>query len=206
MRYALALLLWLTPAALADRAQVGGRTDPITHLELQIDLPGSQHLKNKGGSDGAGLCVFASMDHAARWHRIKPLIGILERMRRYPGGGWPAKVDQVIAREYPGYRSYLQAEGDSVGIPLMDWAMQTGRLACVTYGYGERYGTRIAHMVNLVHLDSERACILDNNFPGEDAYEWMSRGEFLRRWRLGGAAWVYVFVEVPPPPIPVNRR
>lgn len=199
MRHAkgIALLLMLAAPAWADRAVVGGRTDPETGRPLQIDLPKDQHLKNL--PDGGGCCVFASMDHAARWHRIKPLIGVLnDRL----GGGYPSKVDKTIARRYPGYKSYIQAEGDANGIPLMDWALKRGGIVCVTYGYGERYGRNIAHMVNLVHFDAERACVLDNNFPG--TYEWMSRDEFLRRWRIGGGGWCYVFLEPPPPPIPTN--
>lgn len=186
--------------AYGERAQVGGRTDPATGRPLMIDLTRSQHLKNL--PDGGGCCVFASMDMNARWLDLEPLIGVLnDRL----GGGYPQKVDEVIARRWPGFTAYAQGEGEP-GVRLMDWALRTGRAACVTYGYGERYGSRISHMVLLVHLEPEgpnaRAAILDNNFPG--TYEWMSRREFLRRWRLGGGGWSYCFFSAPPPPIPTN--
>lgn len=201
MRALIATLLIV--AAGSDRAIIGGRVDPSSHVELAIDLPGSQHLHNKTGRDGSGLCVFASMDMAARWQHVQPLIGILEKMRSHAGGGWPDKVDSVIQEYYPGYHDYAQAEGRNSGITLMEWAIRTNRMACVTYGYSERYGGRVSHMVCLVHLDANRACILDNNFPGVDKYEWMDRDEFLRRWNMDGG-WAYVFFAPPPPPALTN--
>ena len=89
----------------------------------------------------------------------------------------------------------------------LDKAMNEGAMVCVTYGYGERYRelgqSTIYHMVNLVLLDSEDACILDNNFPG--TYEWMSREEFKRRWvHPDGRGWMITFLAPPPPPVPYN--
>lgn len=178
--------------------------DPLSDRVLIVDLPFHKHRKNVGGSDGAGLCVFASMTHAAYWQRILELEIAFDDMKKHPGGGWPEKVDRVINRLFPGYKNYIQAEGDEYAIPLIDWAMSTGRMVCTTYGYSERYGGRVAHMVNLVYCDNQRACILDNNFP--NTYEWMSRNEYLRRARMGGGIWVYAFLEPPAPPIPILER
>lgn len=169
-------------------------------VEIIVDLPGDQHVKNFGApSDGAGLCVFASMDMAARWHHMPELIDIIHKLKQ--GGGWPEKVAKVLKEHAPN-RKYVQYEGTSPD--LMDAAMAARSPACVTYGYGERYnGQTIAHMVILVHLDAKWACIIDNNFPGEQNFEWMSRKEFLRRWQHPtGKGWCYVFMESPPPPIP----
>jgi hypothetical protein len=82
--------------------------------------------------------------------------------------------------------------------------MRDGALPCVTYGYGERYGSgTIYHMVALLHLDDSLACVLDDNFPG--TYEWMSRAEFLKRWKHpSGSGWAVVLLLPPPPPVPSN--
>jgi hypothetical protein len=177
--------------------------DGPTHqgVEVTIDLPESQHVRNRGGSkDGVGLCVFASMDMAARWSNYEKLIGIIAKIER--GGGWPEKVDQVIKEHAPDLK-YVQVDG-TADMALLDQAMKSRRAACVTYGYGERYGGQtISHMVLLVHLDDEWACIVDNNFPG--TYEWMSRDEFKRRWvHPSGKGWAFVLLSPPPPPVPSN--
>lgn len=70
------------PAALPYQARVGGPTAPDGRTEIHVDLPPSQHLKNKGGSDGAGLCVFTSIDMAARWQDVKQLIGFRDWIDR----------------------------------------------------------------------------------------------------------------------------
>jgi hypothetical protein len=48
----------------------------------------------------------------------------------------------------------------------------------VNYGYSPRYKSKISHMVDCVHMTDKWAAILDNNFPGEDQYEWMAPDEF----------------------------
>jgi hypothetical protein len=55
-------------------------------------------------------------------------------------------------------------------------------------------------MVNLAHLDAERGAIIDNNRPG--SWVWMTRAEFLARWRGNSGGWAIVFLAAPPPPHP----
>jgi hypothetical protein len=181
-----------------DKATVNG---PVHDgVEIAVDLPIEQHVKNFGApKDGKGLCVFASMSMGARWHNVEVLSDIIHKIME--GGGWPEKVDEVFKKYAPDVK-YVQYEG--VDPAILDRALSNNIPACVTYGYGERYGmSTIYHMVLLVHFDHEKAVILDNNFPG--TYEWMSREEFLRRWvHPGGKGWAYVILEAPPPPIPHN--
>ena len=59
-------------------------------------------------------------------------------------------------------------------------------------------------MVSLVHLDSQYACVLDNNYPGVDQYEWMSVDEFLRTFTGGRSGWAVVLLDGGPPPLPWN--
>lgn len=169
-------------------------------VEIQVDLPKSEHVKNFGApADGKGLCVFASMTMAARWHHVRELADIIHKVNE--GGGWPEKVDGVFKQYAPGLK-YVQYEGTDPAI--LDKALGEDRPACVTYGYGERYGMQtIYHMVLLVHIDAKWAVVLDNNFPG--TFEWMERGEFLKRWvHPSGKGWAYVMLVPPPPPAPHN--
>ena len=201
------LLLLLAAPAVADTSQIGGRVSPDGAEELACDLPGAEHLKNTGGigprgpGSGAGLCVFTSLEHSGRWQNAEALRGLQQKMTHEEGGGWPEKVDRVLAKYAPDVE-YVQYTGADPS--LLALAVRTGRMPAVTYGYSPRYGGRVAHMVNLVHLSERWACVLDNNFPGEDRYEWMAPGEFLRRWKLGGGGWAVVLLAPPPPPVPAG--
>jgi hypothetical protein len=195
------------------------------HVRATVDLPVSQHKRNAAGSDGLGLCVYTSTWHAALWQSVSDLYGFRDWMTHKPGGSYPEKFEATLSAyckergiSCPGYVQHTGGDVDFLSL-----ALKTGRMVCVTYcgvdGPG-RYGNAvIGHMVNLVHLDEERAAILDNNFPG--TWLWMSRGDFLARWRgvqpdgrpflardgrgralpIGGG-WAIVLLNSPPPPYP----
>lgn len=196
---ALAVLAVVGPVS-AQRAQIMGPIGP-DGTEVVCDLPEPEHIKNVGGRDGAGLCVFSSIEMAGRWQNVEELRGFQQKMRQELGGGWPEKVNAMMAKYAPGVK-FVQYSGSSPAI--LDLAMKTGRMVSVTYGYSERYGTRVAHMVNLVHLDDKWAVVLDNNFPGANSLEWMPRAEFLRRWQMMGGGWAVALLNPGPPPIPIN--
>jgi hypothetical protein len=186
-----------------EKLTVGGPVSPDQKTEVQCDLPVSQRTKNVGGTDGAGLCVFTSIGHAARWQNEKRLADFQEKMKKERGGGYPEKVDRMIAKYAKGTQ-YIQYEGKDP--TLLKLALKTGRMPSVTYeGRDPHYGmhSSIAHMVNLVYLDSQQACILDNNFIGENDLVWMSAKEFLDRWS-GDGGWAVVLLAPPPPPVPHN--
>lgn len=175
--------------------------------EIACDLPDRLHLKNKGGSDGAGLCVFTSIDHAANWQNVPVLQGFRDWMTRHPGGGYPSKVDAMIDRickdRSTGKPDYLQVEGGDLGI--LQRACRAGLMPSVTYSFsptGRYGGQRIAHMVSLVHADSKWFVVLDNNYPGADKYEWLSPAEFARVYAPG---WAVILLKHGPPPVPRNR-
>src|SRR4051812_43190599 len=134
-------------------ATVGGPVAP-NGTEIACDLPKDLQVKNRGGSDGAGLCVFASLKHSSQWQNIDATRSIFEWMFNHPGGGWPEKVDQVIAqicKEKGSPRpDYIQVQGKDLAI--LKLASKTGRMPAVTYSVSPtgRYGGRtIAHMVSL---------------------------------------------------------
>ena len=197
----LGTLLFFAGDPTAGKSSVGGRTSPDGAEEIQIDLPGQQHLKNSEGKDGLGLCVFTSVEHAARWQNTEAVAGFQKKMRLEPGGGWPDKLAAMMDRHCSG-APYLQYEGHDPG--LIRLAIDTGRMPAITYGFSPRYGGRVAHMVNLVHLTDRWACVLDNNFPGDTQYEWMTPAELSHRWTMGGGGWAVLLLSPPPPPIPAN--
>jgi len=200
---ALLLFATMTPAATV-RGPVA-----VDGTEVQLDLPRELHVRNRGGSDGAGLCVFASIKHAALWQSAEPLERIFEYMFTRPGGGWPAKVDQVIrtlcqeaGRPVP---EYLQVQDND--LEILRLACRTGRMPGVTYGFspaGRYGGARISHMVSLVHADDKWFAILDNNFPG--TIEWMSPTEFRKTYTQNGrwTGWAVILLDGGPPPVPWN--
>lgn len=206
-------------------ASIGGKIAPDGKTEIQIDLPGSQHLRNKGGNDrtrnnprgepgkGSGLCVFTSIDHCARWANVTSLIDFRDWMTTKPGGGWPQKVDTMIAQKCKELNvappEYIQLEGGRELLDILRAALASGRLVGVTYSYsptGRYGGQKISHMVNLCHLDSQHAVILDNNYiePKEAAYEWLTIDEFVRTFTGGRAGWAFVLLDAGPPPLPFN--
>lgn len=207
----LLLLLTFACAVGGNAARVGGKTSPDKGNEIAIDLPGELHLKNAGGSDGLGLCVFTSIAHGARWQNVALLENFRDWMKKYPGGGWPQKVDQMIAKiakeKGEPLPEYLQLQGGREILDVIRVAIDSGRMVQVTYSRsptGRYNGAKISHMVSLVHLDSKWACILDNNYPGVDSLEWMTVDQFVETFTNGRAGWAFVLLDAPPPPLPFN--
>lgn len=176
---------------------------------LDADLPGKLHMKNIGSKiDGAGMCVTTSIEMAAKFQGLKKWEGFRDFAAQEPGGGYPKKVDQLIeayarTKGIP-VPKYLQYEGPDCE-KIVEAACRSGRMPCVTYGYGDRYPGRIAHMVCCPKYSGQWAVILDNNFPGEAAYEWMSKAEAMKRIKSPrNDGWVFVWLDPPPPPSPRN--
>ncbi len=216
-------LLWLlaasalAPPAFGQDIRPGGPTS--AGVRAVCDLPTGQHLRNTGGSDGLGLCVFTSAELASRWQSAT-LAGFQQWMTRQPGGGYPEKLEEMVVRfcrdskrEIPPYVQHTGGDEQ-----LLDLAVRTGRMPAITYaGRDDFYQNQvIAHMVNLAHLDHERAAVIDNNRPG--VWVWMSRKQLLDRWRgvdqngrpltvptirgpmQVGGGWCVIFLDSPPPP------
>lgn len=206
-RFSMTVLLILVLALPAGAAPtLGGPTSPDGKTRVTIDLPPALRHDNTVGRDGSGLCVFWSITFAARWQKETALEDFAVLMQSERGGGWPQRVDQMIAKYAPGV-DYLQYEGrDPVVIQA---ALKGKRLPAVTYaGRDPHYKGWIAHMVNVVHYDERWVCILDNNHIGENDLVWMTPAEFLQRWRGKGSGWAVVLLKEPPqqPPSPGPTR
>lgn len=214
MRKAIATLcLLLLP--LIGLAQSGASSfiNGVTHdgQSITCDLPGNQHIKNIGSRiDSAGMCVFSSIEMSALYQGLEQMRGWRNWCaQNYRGGGWPEKVDSCLAAWFKTKNiaplPYIQYQGRNPE-NILDLCEKTGRMASMTYGYSPRYGGPIQHMVCNVMFRQNYGVVLDNNFPGEDRYEWVTRQELVRRTIYPNkSAWVFVWVAAPPPPSPRNR-
>ncbi len=151
-----------------------------------MNLPLEARCKNYNG----GSCVCASTISCLRWQGRDDLA---QQVREICSGGQSsgslhAKLDRL------GIRYASTTSGD---VKLLEWAVRTRRGSGITF-----YGN---HFVNLVHLDAEKAMLLDNNRTGQ--YITIPRDEFIRRWQGQYGGWATVPVYSPAPPLPfVGRR
>lgn len=193
---ALALFSFRSLAVTQDaigRPTVGGPVSPDGKHYVACDLPADLRTVNVGGIDGAGLCVPSSIGHAARWQNEKRLWNFQRDWRQEKGGGWPEKVEVMIDK-YGKDTSYLQYVGNDPAV--LELALKTGRMPAITYGGN--------HMVNVVYLDADWFCVLDNNHVGANELRWHQRDEGLSLWRQGGQAWTVVLLAPRPPAPPHN--
>lgn len=223
-----ALLAFLLPFGGLAMGQPAGNPAHVTTIPyardgtpVDADFPAPLHLKNTGGSDGprgpgsgSGLCVFTSIENNARYSNCRILQGFQHWMTRKPGGGWPEKVDAMIAlyskEQNASKPAYVQVEGNDLAI--VKAAVRTGRMVGVTYAVsptGRYGGKRIAHMLNLVAAGAGEGpdgkgwwAIVDNNFPR--SWEWMSEAQFLRAYAGGSQGWMFCLLNPPPPPAPLH--
>ena len=176
-----------------------------------LDLPASLHQRNTGGSNGAGLCVYASTRHSGHWHDDPAMVGLFDWMKKHPGGSYPEKFDKTMGQfckekclRVPQYLNVQNASLD-----LLKKACAAGLMPGVTYSRSPtgRYGGQtIDHMVTLVHADDRHFAVLDNNHPGADQYEWMSPAEAKKALPTRqGNIWAIIPLEPGPPPVPINR-
>lgn len=199
---------WGGDSKASVEAKVGGFTSPDGG-EAQCPLPGEFHIKNRGGSDGAGLCVFASIQHSAKWQSVPQLEDLFSWMFKHPGGGYPEKVDRMINQKCKEQNlpvpDYLQVQGSD--LEVLRRACESGRMPGVTYSFspsGRYNGQRISHMVSLPAVVGDWYGVLDNNYPGVDQIEWLTEAEFKRAYTGGSSGWSVILLEAPPPPVPRN--
>ncbi len=193
---AIAALLWGAIALAGSGVANGPEHDGSI---VTCDVPDAMRVKNTGGSDGAGLCVFASMEMAARYQNETAIIGVFDWMKTQPGGGWPERVDKILKERCP---EVLYKQYSGPNLDFIREGIDSGRPVCVTYGYGEFYGnSKISHMVLCVEMNDVYTGILDNNDP--DNIWWMETEEFRKRFvDPSGSGWAFFTMTPPPPPVP----
>lgn len=180
------------------QSSIGGKVSPDGAEEIRIDLPEVFHVKNRTGTDGAGLCVWASGKMAGSWGGEPSVCKLFEKLQHEEGGGWPQRVDDEMRDSCPGVR-YMQHTGGDPAV--LKAVVSSGRIACITYGYSPRYRGPINHMVCAVHFSDRWGAVIDCNFP--NTVEWMPSAELVKRWKYGrGGGWLWALCAVPPPPVP----
>jgi len=131
--------------------------------------------------------VFTSIEWSARTQGVGKLYGLQAYMRRQPGGGWPEKVDRVVAAYAKSKVGYVHIVDDSAEsyADLLAECLRAGLYPSITWGGDVSHyrGQRIDHMVSLVSLTDSEVGILDNNFPSEILY--VDRPTALRRMAMG---------------------
>ncbi|HUY88905.1 MAG TPA: hypothetical protein VMV10_09240 [Pirellulales bacterium] len=144
-----------------------------------VNLPLHARCRNYAG----GSCVIASTVSLFRWQGRDDLADLFRRA--YSGGQSASSLHAKL--EARGVRYAYTTSGDAA---FLDWACRTRRGAGVTFFAN--------HFICLVHLDAERAILLDNNRIGQ--YLALPRDEFLRRWR-GYGGWATTPVYSPAAPL-----
>ena len=198
--------------------QYGGEeildTDTYRGVHAQAPVPVQYHVRNEGGSDSAGLCVYSSVlangmaqgvpglnvpgpgtsNLPGNTDRVPNAPGKGSALWRYvkarPGGSYPEKLARDLDAVMPG-----EPRADYYGRDprvLDAWSKDGYPIAC-TMNTGKFYGgQRIAHMISVPHYQSDGyTCVADNNNPGR--YSWMPTGEFNRR-QDGGVFWAFVWL------------
>lgn len=193
-------------------ASVGGKVAPDSATEIRIDLPGTMHRHNVS-SRGQGCCTHTSVHHAALWQNVPVLQEFPKwvQAKRLPGGTWPGemakRIKAICQEKGMPEPHWMQVEGGKETLELIRAALASGRFPCVTYSFsptGRYGGGRISHMVNVSHLDDKWAAVLDNNYPGDTKYEWMSVADFLKTYTGGRNGWTLILLDAGPPPLPWN--
>lgn len=151
-----------------------------------VNLPSPARQRN-WTRYGEGSCVIASTVMMFRWQGRDDLADAFRR--KYGGGHTASMLHADMDQENVRYAT--TTTGD---VRFLEWAMRTRRGAGITFFP--------SHFVCLVHLDAERAGILDNNRT--DRIIWIGREEFIRRWR-GYGGWATTPVYSPAPPLPFRR-
>lgn len=198
------LLLLIASTQTAMGHQPDGRGEVVTDVpewngvHANAPIPPDLHIKNEGGSDGAGLCVISSILANGRYQHVPGLEGgkqsdLWLTAKSRPGGYYPGKLEELLKEVMPGEK-WFSWEGD--GTDLVAKYSADGYPVATTTNTGALYGYQsIHHMISNAHLDAEWACIVDNNDPGK--YHWMPRAEFDRRFVDGQQGWGFVWLRKP---------
>jgi hypothetical protein len=169
---------------------VGG----FAYAEPQVNPPYRLREPNYAG----GSCSYASTITLLRWQGQYNIASYV-RMR-CAGGTNPEVLAESL--DECGVR-YAMTVGQR-DVAFLEWACRTRRGAAIgVYGDGSGSAYEARHMLNLVHLDSKWAGILDNNYTQEIL--WIPRDQFLRHW-IGSGSWAVVPCYSPAPPLPPVPR
>lgn len=176
----------------------GGPVGPAG-IEVQCEVPLDLRMRNIGSKvDGSGMCVTTTTEVGAEWAGLKGYTGYRNWAAQFPGGSYPpkqlAQLAQYAQEKGLGTPPWAQYVGRDPA-PFLDAVLGSGRVACVSWMHG-------GHWLNLVHLDSQNACIMDNNGDPQNL-KWMTRSAAIREIN-SPYAWVGCWLPPGPPAPPKN--
>jgi hypothetical protein len=145
----------------------------VPTVNLPVELREANWSAWVGGRE-EGSCVHATMVMALRWQQEYQKADAWRQ--RHSGGEYADdswNEGSNLARKFnaEGIRYAYTVEGDE---KFLEWAVATRRGAGVTVMGGR-------HMVLLVHLDEEKAGLLDNN--DIKRIIWVDRNRFIAEWQ-----------------------
>ncbi len=179
------LLLVGTPAAV-------DALDPVQYYTPQpapavtVDIPKPLRHSNYSG----GSCMYSSTATCLEWGGRSDLAAWSRSS--YSGAAGISDIEAMLDRAEIPYES--TSRGDA---GVLERADESGRPAAIYY--------KVGHAITFLGLETktrngrEFAVLTDNNFPGNDQFEWVPKGEFLRNWknRFGGGA-IVPLLDTPP--------
>lgn len=155
--------------------------DPVPAEVPVVNVPHSLRMWNYAG----GSCVHASTESEFNW--LNQLELAVWWRKNYSGGeSYSGLVDKLLRNKIP-YKS--THNGD---VAHLEWCVAERRGAVIFYYTN--------HSILLVHLDAEKAIVLDNNRI--DYFIEIPREEFLSNWKGFGGVAVTPLIGAPAPPIP----
>lgn len=159
---------------------------PVVNKERPIvNIPRNSRQGNWIGNQRQGSCVHATMISLFRWQNR---LNMANKWRRMYGNG-EASADLAAKFEAHNIRYAYTTKGN---VEFLEWACNTRRGCGITVMGGR-------HMVALVHLDDEWACLLDNNNISK--YRWIPRGRLIAEWKASNG-WAVVPIYTPAAPLP----
>lgn len=193
---ALMVAVFCCPAHGQDRRGEEATTSPEYHGTMaNAPIPPKYHVRNEGGSNGAGLCVISSLIQDGAYQSIGDLPTLKESAlwkaaKKAKGGYYPGKLEALLKAVMPDAK-WFSWEGKTP--ELVKQYNAAGYPVATTMNTGAQYGyAPIHHMISVAHLDDQWACVVDNNDPGK--YHWMPAAEYARRFPDGGNGWGFVWL------------
>lgn len=181
-------------------------------IKASAPIPPELHVRNEGGSDGAGLCVISSLLANGRYQKVPGLgsyapttLGqggkdsrLWRLAKSRPGGYSPDKAKALAAEALPGelYAS-LVGTGTAEDFEMIEQLSKAGYPIGMTMNTAALYGYRpIHHMVSWPQFRrSGYSCFVDNNKPG--VFSWIPSAEAMRRAVDMGMVWAWVWTRKP---------
>lgn len=185
------------------RGEIWSKSATHEGVRASAPIPPHMHMRNEGGSDGAGLCVICSIIINGRYQGVPGLEGgknsaLWKAAKNAPGGYSPDKLARLLRQVMPDekYASYL-GTGSAKDRAVLEKLSKAGYPIGATMNTGRTYNYMpIHHMVSLIHYRMGGwACFVDNNKPG--TYSWIPADEWDRRWPDMGMAWAWIWTRLP---------